>query len=742
MQLFEYSLIRIAGLPFDMLEQYRDIADIARGYTQLQQDIQHPTLQAALPYSSQDFLQHLPRFLDKNPLDFRKKEFQKARTALKYLTRTAAKCSPLADFTTLGMIDWKQSKTLEANTKRRINLELLDFFAQQLIENEQLRKKITIRKNPTLHRQAMEWCWILNIENQEHLQRADEDELINALLDFITINKNCTFAKAQNHFFQLTGSKAKQWKAYFEQLFEVGILSFVMPFGKNQHGFVELHHWLQKIDSQDNTYILLQQSVDFLLKNTTDTAEANLVEWTKYCAYFNQAEARFRPESIFFKDVAALPDTIFEKVEKWQPALEKQAALYGILAKALCPLYYDKMKDKIIGFLAKADCSEPLSIFELYEGVFHQSNELSQNTAQLIAQNRQDTEIWLSQNVDFQENTIFLHKQTLLDFYDFTSKMASQDLVQLAQTANLVVQPSADGSAVLNGASMGNGKQFLRFLHLFDNEIAKDFQVEDTPDLMYLTLDDASLISANEHLPVTTFALSAPNSLASPPNISLLDMEICKSDKNDFYLRHSLSQKRILPLDLGLEHPRRRSPSYQLLMAFGESLVDFRICNNLINNVFEEKIPTCTHYPRIALVADDKKNTPLYLQRKHWFFDIAHLPKLSKATSKMAYFEQIKAWAAAKNLPNDVFVSVPFEMNQEDENEERLRPDDYKPQYIDFQNPLLVDLFGKILNRVPEVIKIEEMLPAAAQLMSFDGKRQVLEIVLQTSIILPTNKQL
>jgi lantibiotic biosynthesis protein len=742
MQLFEYSLIRIAGLPFDMLEQYRDIADIAQGYEQLQQDIQHPILQAALPYSSQDFLQYLHCFLDKNPAYFRKKEFQKARTALKYLTRTAAKCSPLADFTTLGMLDWKQKKQIKGNTKHRINLELLGFYTQQLIDNESLKKELSIKKNPTLHRQAGEWCWILNIENQEHLQRADEDELINALLDFIATNENCSFAKAQRYFFKLTGSKAKQWKAYFEQLFEVGILTFVMPFGKKQNEFPILYNWLQKTDIQDNTHILLKQSIEFLLKNAANLEEINLAEWTVYCAYFNQIEVKFRPENLFFKDVAALPDTAFEQIENLKPALAQQAELYGILATALRPLYYDKMKDKIVDFLAKADFSQPMSVFELYEGVFHQSNELPKNVAQQIAQNRQDAELWLSQHIDFQEDTIFINKKTLLVFYGFTSKLTSQNLLQVAQNANLVVQPSADGSAVLNGASVGNGKQFLRFLHLFDPEIEQDFQLEDTPDLMYLTLDDASLISANEHFSVSTFALDAPNTLASSSSISLLDIEICKSEAGDFYLRHSLSQKRIVALDLGLEHPRRRSPSYQLLMTFGENLIDFRICNNLINNIFEEKMPTCAHYPRIALVDSDEQISPLYLQRKHWFFDIAHLPKLSKSASKMAYFEQVQAWATAKNLPNDVFVSVPFEMNQEDENEERLRPDDYKPQYIDFKNPLLVDLFGKILNRVPEVIKIEEMLPAPAQLMSFDGERKVFEIVLQSEISIPTNKQL
>ena len=721
----------MAGLPFEMLEQYRGFVDIEQSYEQLQQDIQHPILQAALPYSSQDFLQYLPCFLNKNPADFRKKEFQKARTAMKYLTRTAAKCSPLADFTSLGMIDIKQGKQFEGNTKHRINLELLDFYSQQFIENEELRKGLIVKKNSTLHRQATEWCWILNVENQEHLQRADEDELINALLDFIAQNENCTFAKAQRYFFKLTGSKAKQWKAYFEQLFEVGILTFVMPFGKNQNGFVELNNYLQNIDIQKNTYLLLKESIAFLLKNVAITDKVNLGEWAKYCDCFNQQEAKFRPESIFFKDVAALPNGTLEKVKNLQPALEKQAELYAILAATLRPLYYDKMKDKIVAFLAKADLTQSMPFFELYEGVFHQSNELPKNVGQQIAQNRQDAEIWLSQHIDLQEDTVFLNKKVLLNFYDFTSKMPVQQLVQQAQNVNLVLQPSAENGTVLNGVSAGNGKQFLRFLHLFDTEIENNFRLEDTPDLMYLMLDDASLISANEHFAVTISTLDAPNTLASTCAVSILDIEICKDKTGDFYLRHRLSQKRILPLDLGLEHPRRRSPLYQLLMAFGESLIDFRICNNMINNIFEEKMSNCAYYPRIALIDEDEHDSPLYLQRKHWFFDVANLPKLAKMTSKMAYFEQVRAWIIAKNLPNEVFVSVPFEMNQANEKEERLRLDDYKPQYIDFQNPLLADLFGKILNRVPEVIKIEEMFPSPEQLMEFDGARCVFELVVQ-----------
>ncbi|WP_222931317.1 hypothetical protein, partial [Xanthovirga aplysinae] len=59
--------------------------------------------------------------------------------------------------------------------------------------------------------------------------------------------------------------------------------------------------------------------------------------------------------------------------------------------------------------------------------------------------------------------------------------------------------------------------------------------------------------------------------------------------------------------------------------------------------------------------------------------------------------------------------------------------DDYKPQYINFNNSLLVRLFGRMIGKAPASIKIEEMTPSSKELLSFNGEDLVSEFVVQWS---------
>jgi hypothetical protein len=158
-------------------------------------------------------------------------------------------------------------------------------------------------------------------------------------------------------------------------------------------------------------------------------------------------------------------------------------------------------------------------------------------------------------------------------------------------------------------------------------------------------------------------------------------------------------------------------------MSFGESLPNFRIFNDLLNNCFEKSYPNVSYYPEIVI------DNQLIIQRKHWFFDVSNLPIQQNNEPKVAYAERVKKWAKSKQLPQHIFVSVPFEMNTDDI--EKLLPDDYKPQYIDLNNILLIDLFGKIIKRASEVIKVEVMQPEPSELMIFEGQKRVFEIVIQ-----------
>ena len=84
-------------------------------------------------------------------------------------------------------------------------------------------------------------------------------------------------------------------------------------------------------------------------------------------------------------------------------------------------------------------------------------------------------------------------------------------------------------------------------------------------------------------------------------------------------------------------------------------------------------------------------------------------------------FLAARRWAAANEIPRFAFVKVPVEP---------------KPFYVDFDSPVLVNMFAKAVRRCAEkagagaVVTVTEMLPAADQtwLPDGEGKRYTCEL--------------
>ena len=93
----------------------------------------------------------------------------------------------------------------------------------------------------------------------------------------------------------------------------------------------------------------------------------------------------------------------------------------------------------------------------------------------------------------------------------------------------------------------------------------------------------------------------------------------------------------------------------------------------------------------------------LVVRRKRWELEEAQLeqdnPKLSPAEA----FTRINTWRCQKGLPQQVFL---YEMMKSPTGTEI-----FKPQYLDFSSPALVDLFRTSLKNSPKRLIFEEPLP-------------------------------
>lgn len=117
-------------------------------------------------------------------------------------------------------------------------------------------------------------------------------------------------------------------------------------------------------------------------------------------------------------------------------------------------------------------------------------------------------------------------------------------------------------------------------------------------------------------------------------------------------------------------------------------------------------MPTAPHTPRMAI---DR----LVIWRETWRCAVAEIP-FADEPAEAERFLAARRWRRAHGLPRYVFVKAPTEV---------------KPFFVDFDSPLFVNTFAKVLRRVrdsgtAEPIKVTEMLPPPPEVWLPDGEGQ------------------
>ncbi|MGB3463747.1 MAG: lantibiotic dehydratase [Cyclobacteriaceae bacterium] len=313
-----------------------------------------------------------------------------------------------------------------------------------------------------------------------------------------------------------------------------------------------------------------------------------------------------------------------------------------------------------------------------------------------------------------------------------------------------LMQNNGEISAFVNATFSGYGKMLSRFLHILGDEVTekmrdwnKDLILKDE---LYIENCDASYFNANLHptlMPNEIWMPGGHNSLPEEQQIPILDFKIAyDKEEETLKLIHAPTGKRSWVFDLGFQGHQGRSQLFQLLDKFTKADYLFTYpVTGLTNTKYgelqkktvekeegtdEKPTPTISFTPRISI-------EDLIFQRKTWLVPKVMLPMKESTDDAYSYHKKVALWRRSNNLPDEVFIyvdpsrgaNVPAELKK------RLTRDDYKPQYIDFRQPLLVNLFEKLAHKTPQSMKIVEMLPTSEQMLKIDDKRYVSEFVMQ-----------
>jgi acyl carrier protein len=109
------------------------------------------------------------------------------------------------------------------------------------------------------------------------------------------------------------------------------------------------------------------------------------------------------------------------------------------------------------------------------------------------------------------------------------------------------------------------------------------------------------------------------------------------------------------------------------------------------DRIVPDRLPPGKHSPRVRI-------GDLTINREQWYVDAGTMQFLSERDAR-ARFWMVRQWAASLGMPRYVFYKSPGET---------------KPCYLDFDSPLFVDVFVKLLRRLrrTKLIRITEMSPS------------------------------
>jgi len=130
------------------------------------------------------------------------------------------------------------------------------------------------------------------------------------------------------------------------------------------------------------------------------------------------------------------------------------------------------------------------------------------------------------------------------------------------------------------------------------------------------------------------------------------------------------------------------------------------LLSTLVIDCFRIIVPR-RYTPRIAI---DR----LIIKRESWHFSPSEL-QFAQCSYPAERFLQARSWAQAQGIPRFAFFKVPVEK---------------KPTFLDFESPILLDIFSKMVRRTMEAalpnasIDISEMLPSMDQLWLTDADNQ------------------
>lgn len=748
---------------------------LASQHKKLQQLASEPSLQNGLLLSSPVLLEQLPAYQKRAPEAFRQKEHRISFSLLRYLTRMCFKTSPFSTFTYTGIMQLSRKQLQEPRPfsktiahKIRLNNGLFEYLKSILIHHPRINEAMMVRLNKTAVIREQKIHFLINFNNIESFQQLPATGLPLLIFHYFRNEEQVpNLAQLIEKISEaVENASTAIIKTYLFKLISAGLLELGMETsGINPIWDEELLKFLRKTNPEDSDTRQLIGLFEQLQQYKSSYSKGNTPERNSILRAAEHQVATVLKELEISAGLTGPPTGIdqmsesnpsaaFETINFKPHHFSGRQLLYEdcyttepeFLAENQVREFTEKA-DQLLNHLSSIDLLKNerhkmtsffrehypenalIKVADFYHAYyFHVKKPEKEKTATPASQNPGEWEKAISLKLAAltADKPDFIH----LDDHFFAPSSTSNTTEQQYSRALFVQfypknrpghqRDQAGICGVINSVLPGMGKVSGRFLPLFSPEISSDFLHHNSqlhPDVLKAEINDASSFNANIHPPLLDYELALPGGNKSYPEhrqVSIDDLCISFDEKTDF-LRLSYGEKQVYTYDLSLESFYNRSNLYQLMAHFNEEeklflppligLVDAHYLSPE-----EEQPGEVLSLPRITY------EKTVIIRRKTWRIKTDSIPAQQPSESDYDYFIRINDWRFGHELPNHIFLFLrkrSFFIKppvQKDAKKEGLN-DDYKPQFISFEQPLLIELFKRLLARAGDYIVIEEMLP-------------------------------
>lgn len=637
---------------------------------------------------------------------------------VKYLTRSVTKTTPFSSLNKIIFLEkidnvfiskYKHFKFSNFQTSN-----LLFFYLKEiLIKNITFKNCLNIKSNSFIECiQEDKLQFFNNYKNDESFKKIKRTDTLLSILRYL--ESPCNYRNFIIKIEESSDEEKKHVEQYIDILIEEGLVKLLYPASNTDIDWA--HKLLNFINSNqlasDNQIKSVKYLLNYIietisvLENTFDVDDRNKqitachIEISSFFINNNQNFdffSKVQPQDLFYEDTLAETDDKIMVSNIHELGTKIKKAFYSLNNIPIKKSYRKKLVEHMRGLGIVQ-----VSLLEIYEKKYLQNlKDFSLNNTDLDNANS-----LLSKVLECAENADSMLQMDISTFFN-------QDniIIEESESLGVFIQTNCNDlkKVVINSFSNGYGANISRFLNFLPKEYVEKhskFNEQLFNDKIIAEIKDASIHNTNTFPKLAKYLINISDDIEEWNDYKLIPISslyLSINDSDDLIITN-LNGNEIRVVNYSMEGINRKSKLTQFFDIFNNiDFIGYTYFFQSLNEYFEKK----TYSENVVIIPEIIFEKSLILQRKKWLIKTKYLiDYIGNHLNELdLFYIRINSFKYLYNLPDEVFVRITKR------NSKNPKDDNYKPQYINFNSPVLMLLFMKIIGKSGNVIELSEVYP-------------------------------